>query len=68
VIDVRSTFERRLTAAKTWDSICIYCLRTVSTEEYEGDLEFAEDHHICNEGIMRAVCEYFQFEQSETKH
>lgn len=68
MIDVRSTFEHRPNAAKTWDSICIYCLRTVSTEVYEGDLDFAEDHHICNELVMGAVSEHFQFDEPETKH
>ena len=62
------TFEHRHCSAQCWESICIYCLRTVASGPSVGDLAWQEDNHICNEIIIEGMLERLQIWSSETKH
>jgi uncharacterized protein YcgI (DUF1989 family) len=50
-------FFHRQNQGGTWDAICPDCDRTIATRRIEDDLEFIEQHHICDEVIGRLTRE-----------
>jgi hypothetical protein len=41
----------------SFSSVCSECLKTVSTRDKESDLEYGEEHHMCDEVIGRLIDE-----------
>lgn len=45
--DSQPKFVHRVTAAFTYDSLCLRCFRTVGTRRRESELRFDEAEHLC---------------------